>query len=73
LHPALTTVRVFTEEIGKHLAEAVLRRIENRCAEPQQFTIHTQLIKRESCRTLSETKELVPTEPSSAPILTPIH
>ena len=73
LHPALTTVRVFTEEIGKHLAEAVLRRIENRRAEPQQFTIHTQLIKRESCRTLSETKELVPTEPSSAPILTPIH
>ncbi|MFB3920886.1 MAG: LacI family DNA-binding transcriptional regulator [Terriglobia bacterium] len=50
LHPALTTVRVFPEQIGQRLAEAVLNRLTDPDLPPQQFTIPTQLVKRDSCR-----------------------
>jgi DNA-binding LacI/PurR family transcriptional regulator len=50
LHPALTTVRVFPEQIGQHLAEALLNRLARPNLPPQQFTIPTQLVKRDSCR-----------------------
>jgi LacI family transcriptional regulator len=49
LHPALTTVRVFPEQIGQHLAEALLNRLTRADLPPQQFTIPTQLVKRDSC------------------------
>ncbi len=57
LHPPLTTVRVFTEQVGKHLAELVLNRIECPSLAPQHFTIPTQLVKRESCHPLSPSRE----------------
>jgi len=53
LHPALTTVRVFPEQIGQHLAEALLNRLTRPDLPPQQFTIPTQLVKRDSCRNLA--------------------
>jgi len=52
MHPALTSVRVFTEQIGRQLSRMVLNRIENAGLAKQHITIPTQLIKRESCRSL---------------------
>jgi DNA-binding LacI/PurR family transcriptional regulator len=49
LHPTLTSVRVFTDELGRHLAESLLKTI----AQPDQpirtLTLPTQLVRRESC------------------------
>jgi DNA-binding LacI/PurR family transcriptional regulator len=52
LHPALTTVREFPEQLGKTMVECVLNRIENPGAAPQQVTIPTELVKRWSCEEL---------------------
>jgi DNA-binding LacI/PurR family transcriptional regulator len=49
LHPALTSVRVFTDELGRQLAEMLLQRILYPESEPQSLTLPTQLIRRESC------------------------
>jgi DNA-binding LacI/PurR family transcriptional regulator len=51
--PQLTSVREFPEELGKHLAEFVLRRIQNPDRQPQQLTIPTQVVIRESTRSLA--------------------
>jgi LacI family transcriptional regulator len=59
LHPALTTVRVHSEQIGRQLAELVLRQIEGRSPSPQTVTIPTRLIKRESCRPLAVGTEIL--------------
>ena len=50
LHPGLTTAREFPREVGGHLAEFVLRRIQDPSLPPQQMTIPTVLVKRESVR-----------------------
>jgi DNA-binding LacI/PurR family transcriptional regulator len=50
LHPALTSVREFPEQVGRYLAEMVINRLNS--IEPlasQEFTVPTQIIKRESC------------------------
>jgi DNA-binding LacI/PurR family transcriptional regulator len=73
LHPRLTTVRVFTEQVGKHLAEMVLNRIESPGQGPQQFTIPTQLVRRESCEPLPATKETHRGEGSRQTELTRTH
>jgi len=49
LHPPLTTVHWFNEEVGLHLAELLLSRVANPHLPPRQITIPTQLVKRESC------------------------
>lgn len=49
LLPPLTTAHVFLPEIGKKLAEFVLNRIENPELPPQQLSIPTRLVRRESC------------------------
>lgn len=46
--PPLTTVREFPEELGRHLAEFVLKRLQNPSLPPQELTIPTQLVQRES-------------------------
>lgn len=56
LHPPLTTVRVFSEQVGQHLAELLLRGLMHPELPPQHFTIPTQLLKRESCRSLAGAK-----------------
>lgn len=49
LHPPLTSVRVFPEQIGKQLAELLLKRIARPDLPSGPTTLPTQLIKRESC------------------------
>jgi len=49
LHPPLTSVRVFTDELGKQLAEVLLSRIARPDSPPQTLDLPTQLIRRESC------------------------
>jgi len=49
LHPSLTSVRVFTEELGNHLAELLLKRIARPDLPAQTVTLPTQVVKRESC------------------------
>jgi LacI family transcriptional regulator len=51
--PLLTSVREFPEELGKHLAEFVLRRIQEPDRKPQQLTIPTRVVVRESTRARS--------------------
>ena len=48
LHPAVTSVREFPGELGKHLADFVLRRIKTPGMPGQTLTIPTQLIVRDS-------------------------
>jgi len=50
MHPPLTSVREFPEELGKHLAEFVLRRLQEPERKPQQLTIPTRVIIRDSTR-----------------------
>jgi DNA-binding LacI/PurR family transcriptional regulator len=52
LHPALTTAREFSKEQGRHLAEFVLRRIQEPEQAPQQVVIPTELIRRDSVRSV---------------------
>jgi len=58
IHPPLTTVHVFTEQIGRKLAQMVLNRIAHPYLEPQHVTIPTQVVKRESCRALAGVREV---------------
>jgi DNA-binding LacI/PurR family transcriptional regulator len=51
LNPPLTSVREFPEELGKHLAEFVVRRLQEPGRKPQQLTIPTRVVVRESTRT----------------------
>jgi DNA-binding LacI/PurR family transcriptional regulator len=50
MNPSLTSVREFPEELGKHLAEFVLRRLQEPDRRPQQLTIPTRIVVRESTR-----------------------
>jgi DNA-binding LacI/PurR family transcriptional regulator len=52
VYPGLTTVREFPEELGKHMAQLVLNRIAEPGQAPQSVTIPTELIKRDSCRSI---------------------
>ena len=49
-HPPLSSVRVFSEQIGKSLAELLLNRINQPGLPPQRCTIPTQVIRRDSCQ-----------------------
>jgi DNA-binding LacI/PurR family transcriptional regulator len=49
LHPPLTSVRVFTGEVGKQLAELLLKRIGRPDLPIRTVTLPTQLVKRQSC------------------------
>ena len=48
LYPALSTTREFPEHLGRSLAEAVLRRIEDPDQEAQRITVPTEFIRRDS-------------------------
>jgi DNA-binding LacI/PurR family transcriptional regulator len=52
LTPPLTSVRVFTDQIGKQMAELLLKQVSQLDAKPQVVTLPTRLIRRESCRRL---------------------
>lgn len=49
LHPALTTIRPFPEEVGRNLAELVIARIANPTLKREQRVIPTQVVRRDSC------------------------
>ncbi|MGI8960594.1 MAG: LacI family DNA-binding transcriptional regulator, partial [Bryobacteraceae bacterium] len=51
--PPLTSVREFPDELGKHLAEFVVRRVQKPDRQPQRLTIPTQVVVRESTRSIS--------------------
>ncbi len=53
LHPGLTTVREFPKELGVHLAEFAIRRIQEPNLAPQQLIMPTELIRRESVRQIA--------------------
>jgi DNA-binding LacI/PurR family transcriptional regulator len=54
MDPPLTSVREFPEELGKHLAEFALRRIQQPDRPPQKLTIPTRLVIRQSTRPASD-------------------
>jgi DNA-binding LacI/PurR family transcriptional regulator len=49
LHPPLTSVHVFTDELGRQLAELLLKRIARPDLPARAVTLPTQLVKRNSC------------------------
>jgi DNA-binding LacI/PurR family transcriptional regulator len=49
LHPPLTSVRVFTDEIGKQMAKLLLKRIARQDLAVRSITLPTQLVQRGSC------------------------
>jgi DNA-binding LacI/PurR family transcriptional regulator len=53
LYPRLTTIREFPEQIGKAMVEMILNRIADPTLKPQSITIPTELIVRESSRSLA--------------------
>ncbi len=59
LHPTLTTVRVHSEQIGRQLAELVLRQVEGKLPALQSVMIPARLIKRDSCLALAAGSETV--------------
>jgi LacI family transcriptional regulator len=54
LIPPLTSVRVFTDQLGKQMAELLLTQISHLNARPQIVTLPTRLIRRESCGPASQ-------------------
>lgn len=52
LHPPLTTVRVFTEELGRQAAELLLKQISQPEVATPSVVLPTQLVRRESCARL---------------------
>lgn len=52
MDPPLTSVREFPEELGTHLAEFVLRRLQKPDREPQHLVIPTKIVVRQSTRSL---------------------
>jgi DNA-binding LacI/PurR family transcriptional regulator len=56
-HPPLTSVRVFSEQIGKSLAELLLNRITQPSLPPQRCSIPTQVIRRDSCQAPAPRRE----------------
>ena len=58
LYPALTTIREFPEQLGKQMARLLLSRIGEPGQEPQQITLPTELIKRDSCSAVGSSEEI---------------
>ncbi len=57
LYPRLTTIREFPDQLGRQMVEMILNRIANPGLPPQQITIPTELIKRDSCRVIAAPRE----------------
>ena len=49
LHPALTTIHEFPEQLGRQMVELLLNRIARPFLPPQVITIPTEFVKRDSC------------------------
>ena len=64
MFPPLTSVREFPEELGKHLAEFVLKRIHQPERPARQLTIPTQVIVRQSTGTPAAPRPKTPAIPA---------
>jgi DNA-binding LacI/PurR family transcriptional regulator len=58
LYPTLTTTREFPEQLGKQMVKPLLNRIAKPGLEPQQITVPTELIKRDSYRPIQPSDEI---------------
>jgi DNA-binding LacI/PurR family transcriptional regulator len=63
LYPALTTIREFPEQLGKQMVELLVNRIGNPSQQHQRVTVPTELIKRDSCRPITDSA-VVPAKPA---------
>ena len=63
LHPGLTTIHEFPEQLGKQMVEMILNRIVRPDDPPQRVTLPTEFIKRDSCRPVSASQEAPLEEP----------
>jgi len=66
LIPPLTSVRVFTDQLGKQMAELLLQQVSRLDAKPQVVTLPTRLIRRESCGPVSQTEAVAIKEEAQA-------
>ncbi|MEW5978969.1 MAG: LacI family DNA-binding transcriptional regulator [Acidobacteriota bacterium] len=58
LHPPLTTVRAYPEQVGSRLAQLLLERVEQQDTLPfRREVVPTQLVKRESCLPLFQSAD----------------
>ena len=60
MDPPLTTVREFPEELGQHLAEFLLKSLDEPDGEPKQLTIPTRVIVRKSTRPVTAIDSSLP-------------
>jgi DNA-binding LacI/PurR family transcriptional regulator len=56
MHPAVTSVHVFVEQVGRYLAQMLINRITQADLPPQRQIVPTQLVRRESCKLLETTQ-----------------
>ncbi|MGH9158850.1 MAG: LacI family DNA-binding transcriptional regulator [Vicinamibacteraceae bacterium] len=68
MHPRLTTIHVYLEQLGKQLAELVIARLAQPELPPCRSVVPTSLVKGESCRALTR-EELPDKSPKSRPEL----
>lgn len=66
LLPPLTSVHVFTDQIGKQMAELLLKQISRLDVKPQAVTLPTRLIRRESCRAVMQVEPVALKEEDQA-------
>lgn len=58
LYPPLTTIREFPELLGKRMTQIALNRIADPGLAPQHATIPTELVRRDSCRSIEAPEPL---------------
>lgn len=63
LHPGLTTIHEFPEQLGKQMVEMILNRIAKPGEPPQRVTLPTEFIKRDSCRPVTISQETTLEQP----------
>jgi len=66
LHPGLTTLREFPEQLGKQMVELAISRIHHPNQPHQQIIVPTELIKRDSCGRVSGSKRYRTDEPAQS-------
>jgi LacI family transcriptional regulator len=66
LIPPLTSVRVFTDQLGKQMAELLLQQISRLDVKPRVVTLPTRLIRRESCGPATQAEPLALKEEAQA-------
>jgi LacI family transcriptional regulator, galactose operon repressor len=60
LHPSLTSVRVFADQVGRQLAELLMNQIAHSDSPPHSQVIPTQIVKRDSCGPVPAAKNVGP-------------